>query len=250
VVLMHGTDGKRSGAAYGWEVFLPEAGTATLNLDSYSGRGLQSVSQDQNAFGQFLQIFDAYRAVEVLAADPRNDGERIMLMGFSRGGNAALYSAMTRFQDAFGPEHGRIVAHLPFYPACNFELVGELEVGPAPIREFHGGGDDWTPAAPCQDYIDRLAAAGHDAAMTVYPGALHAFDNEFTEPRVAGGAETSRNCRRVEVDGRLVNPETGRPFDYADACVERGPSMGYDAEATAAARAAVTGFLAEIFGQR
>jgi hypothetical protein len=51
VVLMHGTDGKRSGAAYGWEVFLPEAGIATLNLDSYSGRGLQSVSQEQNAFG-------------------------------------------------------------------------------------------------------------------------------------------------------------------------------------------------------
>jgi hypothetical protein len=35
---------------------------------------------------------------------------------------------MTRFQDAFGPEGARIAVHIPFYPACNFEPVGDLEV--------------------------------------------------------------------------------------------------------------------------
>lgn len=251
VILLHGTDGHNSGASYSWESYLPTIGIATLALDSYTGRGLLTASSDQDAFGQFNQIHDAYRAADVLAGHPGVDPERIAVMGFSRGGNAALYSALVRFQEAYGPTTARITAHLPFYPICNFELERGLEVAGAPIREFHGGADDWTPAALCRDYIDRLAAEGHDAAMTIYPDALHGFDNEFGEPmRVEPRAQTSRRCRRIEIDGVLVNPETGAAFSYDDACVDYGPSHGYDPEAAAAAQAAVSGFLSELFALR
>lgn len=248
VILLHGTDGQQSGASYTWETFLPTIGVATFALDSYTGRGLAYVSFDQDSFGQFPQTYDAFRAVETLAAHPRINPEQIAVMGFSRGAQAALYTAMTRFQRTFGPERGDIAAHIPFYPACNVDLVDADDVGAAPIRAFHGGSDDWVPAAPCRAYVERLSAAGHDALFTEYSGARHGFDNEFAvELEVAGGAESSRNCRRVEVDGRIVNADTGAPFSYEDACVVRGASVQFDPEASAAARASVTALLTDIF---
>jgi dienelactone hydrolase len=249
VILLHGTDGHLSGASYSWESFLPTIGVATLALDSYTGRGLSHVSFNQDAFGQFPQTYDTFRAVEALAAHPRIDPEGITVMGFSRGAQAALYTAMTRFEEAFGPEGASIAAHVAFYPACNVTLAGETEVGPAPIRIFTGADDDWTPAATCRAFADRLAAAGRDAVFTEYPGAHHGFDNEFGSGlSVVGGAMSSRDCRRAEVGGRIVNADTGAPFSYSDACVARGASVGYDPDAAARARAAVTDLLGDVFG--
>jgi dienelactone hydrolase len=248
VILLHGTDGPRSGAAGNWRRYLNGIGVTTLVLDSYTGRGLTRVSTNQGSFGQFTQIYDVYRAADVLAAHPRIDGSRVALMGFSRGGTAALYAAMTRFREAFGPEHAAIVAHLPFYPACNFALVGELQVADVPIREFHGADDDWTPAAPCRGYIARLRAAGADAVMTEYPGALHGFDNNANPAYYSDdNDQTSRNCFRREENGRLVNAATGAPFTYQDACVEYGPSSQYNDAAATAAQAEVKSILAEVF---
>lgn len=250
VILLHGTDGPRGNAAGAWRTTLNASGITTFRLDSYTGRGLTQASTDQGSFGQFAQIYDAYRAADVLAADPRFDASRIVLMGFSRGGTATLYSALTRFREAFGPEHATIAAHIPFYPACNFELAGELEVAAVPIREFHGSEDDWTPPARCQDYIGRLAAAGADAVMTEYRGARHAFDNPGNPAYYSDSSvQTSRSCFRREVDGRLVNADTGEPFSYDDSCVEYGPSAQYNDAAATAAQEAVKAILADVFAK-
>jgi dienelactone hydrolase len=250
VILLHGSGGPASGAIGAWRYYLNGLGITTLRLDSYTARGLEEVSSDPAASGYFTQLYDAYRAADALAADPRIDGSRIAFLGSSRGGIASLYSAMTRFQEAFGPEDAKIVARLAFYPLCNFGLVGELDVTGEPIREFHGAEDDWAPAAPCQDYFERLQAAGADAVMTVYPGALHQFDNVSNPALVTYPDDlTSRNCMRREENFQLINIETGQPFSFQDDCIEHGPSTQYNDAAATAAQEAVRSLLEEVFGR-
>lgn len=247
VVLLHGSDGQHSGSAVGWREFLNNMGIATFRLDSFGGRDLHQIAMDQSRLSLFAQVYDAYRAVDVLAVHPRIDPSRIAVMGFGRGGFASLYTSMRRFQDLYGPTGARIAAHLPFYPPCGIQLVGELDIADAPIREFHGDADDWTPAAPCREYIAQLRATGKDVIMTEY-SALHSFDDPSTPPGyVIHKAQTMRKCQRREEDGKILNIETGKPFSYNDACVERGPTVGYDKSTTTAAQAAVKEFLTGVF---
>ncbi len=249
VILLHGSDGPGSAAVWNWAKLLNEVGIATLGIDSYTGRGHKEIFTGQGRVGEFANVYDTYRAIDFLANDPRIDINRVAVMGFSRGGIGALYSSMKRFQESYGPEHGRIIAHLPFYPPCNFELEGEAEVSGAPIRAFHGDADDWNPLAPCLDYIERLSAAGHDAQIAVYPGGRHSFDHPGSPAyNVASDAQTSRACFRREEDGRLMNAATGMPFSWKDACVQMGPSVQYNDAAATQAQMAVKGLLEEAFG--
>jgi dienelactone hydrolase len=65
---------------------------------------------------------------------------------------------------------------------------------------------------------------------------------------VAPTFESARRCTiREEAGGLLVNADTKAPFTYADACVERGPHLGYDPAATQAAKEAVEAFLKKVF---
>ena len=248
VVLLHGSDGHKSGSALGWRDFLNQMGVATLRLNSFSGRGIYRARKNESQLSLFAQIYDTYRAVEVLAAHPRIDPSRIAVMGFSRGGFAALYSSMRRFQGLYGSTGARIAAHLPVYPPCNIELVGEFDIADAPIREFHGAADDWALISPCRAYIERLRATGKDVTMTEYPGALHSFDDPINPLGfIVQKGQTPRKCQGREDDGEIINIDTGRPLTYSDACVEFGTTAGFDEAATEAAQKAVKAFLTEVF---
>jgi dienelactone hydrolase len=222
-------------------------GSSTLALDGFTGRGLTQVSTDQALLGRLNFILDIYRSLDILAKHPRVDPERIVLMGFSRGGQAALYASLKRFHKMWNRSGLAFAAYIPFYPDCMTTFVSDTDVAERPIRIFGGTADDYNPIAPCKAYAERLKAAGRDVEVMEYPNAPHGFDNPLGAQPASRSptSQTVRNCKIEETpSGILVNALTNQLFTYKDPCVERGPHVGHDAEATGQARQAVTAFVA------
>jgi dienelactone hydrolase len=249
VVLIHGSGGIGANIEP-WAQQFNGMGISTFVIDGFTGRGLTSVNTDQASLGRLNFIVDIYRALELLAKHPRVDPERIALMGFSRGGQAALYASLTRFQKTWNKSGVQFAAYIPFYPDCATTYSGDADVAERPIRIFHGIPDDYNPVATCKAYVERLQGAKHDVVLTEYPGAQHGFDTPLNVGTVlvSTNAQTVRGCGIREADGGiLINVATQKPFSYKDDCVQFNPHVGGNAEATAAARVAVTEFVRQVF---
>jgi len=248
VVLIHGSGGVGRNAV-DWAEMLNGMGLATFLVDSFTARGLVSVSANQASLGRLVQTYDAYRALEVVARHPRVDATRIAAMGFSRGGQAILYASMKRFQKMHGPAGVEFAAYIPFYANCGTTFIDDENIAERPIRLFHGSDDDYVPVAPCRGYVERLRKAGKDVVLTEYAGAYHVFDGANNKtPVKAAQSQSTRTCRVLEeAEGRLINADTKVPFTMADPCVVRGPTLAYNAEAHAASVKAVQELLRTTF---
>ncbi|QCP54880.1 carboxymethylenebutenolidase [Trinickia violacea] len=246
VILLHGGGGI-GGYVVDWESYFLAMGVATFVIDSFTGRGITSTTNDLAQIGRLTQVEDAYRALAQLAKHPRIDSTRVMLMGFSRGGTNTLYASLTRFQRMHAAASGaQFAAYVAFYPDCTITYRDEEEIAAQPMRVFHGTDDNYNPIAPCRAYVGRLKAKGRDVQLIEYAGAGHVFDGRaFKPPVVFPQGQTLRNCRLEEGDnGQLFNTKTKQPFSYSDPCIERGATVAYDEKAAMEARKAVAEFVA------
>jgi dienelactone hydrolase len=244
VVLIHGSGGVGANVD-GWAQELNSIGIGALILDTFTGRGITQTITDQSQLASFCMVLDAYKGLELLATHPRIDPRRIAVMGFSKGGFAAMYASMRRFQRMWGPPNIEFAAYIPFYARCDTPYLEDENVSDHPIRFFHGAADDYVPVAPTRLFVERLKRAGKDVQLVVYEGARHSFDNPLN-PAVLSFPEAmlSNNCRRAEKEpGNVVNLDTGKPFTWNDACVTRGATVGYSPGAREESVKAVKDFL-------
>jgi dienelactone hydrolase len=248
VILQHGSAGSNARDEL-WAKTFNEMGIASFLVDSFSGRGLTRTSMNLAQLTPYNVILDGYRAFDVLANHPRIDPARIAIMGFSLGGFSALYSSLKRFQQMWNPR-AAFAAHMPFYAWCATTFIGDTDVSAAPIRQFHGAADDYTSAAPCRAYFERLRAAGRDAVLTEYPGAHHSYDNSLGNktPSISKGAQSLRACKlKEEPLGTIINVESGERFTWKDPCLQTDAHTGYNEQAANATRMAVKDLVRTVF---
>jgi len=246
VIILHGSGGINS-ANQSWAYEFNKAGIASFVVDSFSGRGLTQVSNDQGKLGRFAGVLDSFRAYEELAKHPRIDANRIALIGTSRGGTAVIYTAMRRFQKTWSPQF-RAVATFPLYPSC-FDQLDQDEDITMPIRAFHGAIDDYASKEQCKAWLKRLEKAGKAVSSVEYQNAPHSFDNLLgtKAPVVSKGAQTTSQCHISERSGILINTDENKPFSYSDKCVTYDPHTGFEPTAAKAVHQAVIEELKVLF---
>jgi dienelactone hydrolase len=232
-----------------WDRQFQEMGISTFAMDSFAGRGITSTAADQSQLGRLNMILDVYRSIAALASHPRVDPERIAVMGFSRGGQAALYSSLKRFQRLWNPGGIEPSAYIALYPPCVTNYIADTEVSDHPIRMFHGISDDYVKIGPCRDYLARLKNSARDIEMVEFADTWHGYDAAQLPPTptMAPNAQVTHCVLKEGPVGVIMNVETQKPFSYADSCVGRGAHIGYSATSTRATEDAVKLLLRKTF---
>ena len=204
VVLLHGCGGPgRRDVA--WVADLAGQGHIVLLPDSFGsrGQGPQCRNKENRITPGGPRRLDAIAAASWLTAQPGTPTGGVVLLGFSHGGGTVLWTARQR---ADLPA-GLFRAFIAFYPGCTAAAARADYWPSGRLLLLIGEADNWTPAAPCRDFAARFP---EQVALTVYPGAVHGFDN-IAQPHqdLRGLAYTA--------DGSGVARIGGDPVAAADA---------------------------------
>jgi dienelactone hydrolase len=179
VVLLHGCNGLpadlKAGGGNPWVDRFVDWGYVALVVDSFSSRGVEEACITPLALDR---VADAYGGAAFLSRQQFVDTNRIAVLGFSAGGNAALSAVEQPNFDSYGEQnHAKFKAAIAYYPYCLHDghfaastliLIGEL--------------DDWTPASACRQMMATRKNIGSPVALVTYPDAYHGFDMALLQP--------------------------------------------------------------------
>lgn len=267
VVLSHGSNGIGGSAPtnHPWVLALVSWGYAVFVVDSFAPRGVTSVATNVALLDPMANVADALNALKLLAADPRIDAHRIVHMGFSKGGGAALDTYFDMFRHGVISGDLKFAANIPVYPnGCNMKFRADAgNTNRAPMLVLLAERDDVTIATACIDYINELNADDDlSIKYKVYKGGYHGFDSNIRYLFVVGG-EVAEQCdieiMLTDVPGSGVHAIDKRTHqqinDFAGlnqawkACKsDKGYTVAGDDKLRAEAMRDVHAFLISVFG--
>lgn len=181
LVFLHGCGGLFPSRDLFWAAYLSQQGYVVLIVDSFGPRGRVEMCSP-TSFD--LQLYltrprDAYGALAYLQAQSFVRPDRVALIGWSEGGGVVLLSIRTASlgRPANLPPSRDFRAAVAFYPAsCSDKAHSRPWTSAVPLLILIGADDVWTPAGPCQQFVQGAQQRGSPAAIVVYPGAYHDFD--------------------------------------------------------------------------
>jgi dienelactone hydrolase len=166
---MHLDDAKRYNAQ-GWN---------WLVLDSFTAKGFNSVCEIPLATRPSRAIDranDAYVALQWLAKQPNVDASQIAILGRSHGAGGVVTASNRRNYER---HEIKPLVGIALYPGCASTLGPNARYELAiPMLMLLGASDNWTPAAPCQEFAKAVnAQKGQIIEVETFADSHHSFDS-------------------------------------------------------------------------
>jgi dienelactone hydrolase len=161
---------------------LLKKGIAVMFVDNFTGRNVITAGADQAQVSTYSFYIDAFMTLEYLSKDPRVNIKKVGITGWSRGGMNSLAIAEKRIRDALISKDLYYAASLPRSVECR--QSGYFR-NPQPIKEtkilmYNGKIDDASHAHICEEYGEKMKAAGADIEVKTKAGWGHGFEANYS----------------------------------------------------------------------
>jgi dienelactone hydrolase len=260
MILKHGSAGLTGAQGDNirkWAASLNDWGIAAFVVDSFGPRGIGESASDQSKLRSLADLADAFAALKVLAGDPRIDSGRIGIIGWSRGGAAAMESALESARLAvLAPSDPKFAAHIVFYGMASPQYR-DTATDHAPMLFLHGDSDNIVPVGPTREFAEWIQSQGNPVTFQTYPGVYHDFDVEKGIDGPVKMVETARDCdvvvdlstgQIVRMDHKPVSGVSGLALiRYMRGCMQRGAEVHPNGAARSDALERVHSFLIQTF---
>jgi dienelactone hydrolase len=259
LILKHGSGGLAGPTGVNirkWAATVAGWGVAALVVDSFGPRTITQTATNQSQLSDWADIADSLAALKMLAADPRIDKSRIGIMGWSRGGGAAMKVALETVRKAVISDDAKFAIHIVFYGPADAQYRDQA-TDKSPILFLHGESDDYVPMAVTREYSEWLKTMGNPVTFISYPKVFHDFDVAGEPSGLVKSVEVGAHCDLV-IDISTIsvirmdhqdNPKVTLADikDYFKRCLTFGATLGYSGTARADAVNKVHDFLQKNF---
>jgi dienelactone hydrolase len=236
-----------------------ENGIGYFYIDHFAPRYAVSTVGNQAKVTGTSMTADVFKILETLSSHPKVDPKRIGIIGWSKGGGVALYSAMKPYRDGVLGSDMKFALHVALYPPCIFDW--KMKPTGAPMRMILAEKETWTGLKGCISTAKRYKGQGLDVEAILLPGAYHGFDS--WGERDAGVRDNKKawgygKCDLVgNEDGSITDRLSGLSYDSKTnrskiyrGCAKKGVVRGgFDIKSAKTSLRLVTQFVTTNFGK-
>ena len=192
---------------------LAAAGVAACVVDSFGPRGVLDGGRPVPGLG-LPDGVRRHRRPALLRDDPAIDGDRIGIMGVSKGGVAAINAALAVRRRRRGADE-IFALHVGICPGCVAQHRDAATTGRLVFFRL-AEHDDYTPARFAIDYAQRMRASGNAQIRVKVYKAHHGWESIGPVYAIANAQNHSRCANLIEDDGRHYIEAAGRAMPEAE----------------------------------